>query len=29
MVEHGIQFAFKGKRKHIEKANMKDTAYPK
>ena len=29
MVEHRIQFAFKGKRKHIEKANMKDIAYPK
>ena len=28
MVEHRIQFAFKGKRKHIEKANMKDIAYP-
>ena len=28
MVEHTIQFAFKGKRKHIEKANMKDIAYP-
>ena len=28
MVEHRIQFAFKGKRKHIEKANMKDITYP-
>ena len=28
MVEHRIQFAFKGKRKHIEKVNMKDIAYP-
>ena len=28
MVEHRIQFAFKGKGKHIEKANMKDIAYP-
>ena len=28
MVEHRIQFAFKGKRKHEEKANMKDIAYP-
>ena len=28
MVEHRIQFAFRGKRKHIEKANMKDIAYP-
>ena len=28
MVEHRIQFAFKGNGKHIEKANMKDTAYP-
>ena len=28
MVKHRIQFAFKGKRKHIEKANMMDIAYP-
>ena len=28
MLDHRIQFAFKGKRKHIEKANMKDIAYP-
>ena len=28
MADHRIQFAFKGKRKHLEKANMKDIAYP-
>ena len=28
MVNHNIQFAFNGKRKHIEKTNMKDIAYP-
>ena len=28
MVEHRTQFAFKGKGKHIEKANMKDIAHP-
>ena len=27
MVDHRVQFAFKGKRKHIEKANVKDIAY--
>ena len=28
MVEHRTQFAFKGKRKHIAKVNMPNTAYP-
>ena len=28
MVKHRIQFVFKGKRKHIQKANMMDIAYP-
>ena len=28
MVEHRIRFAFKGKRKLKEKANMKNIAYP-
>ena len=28
MVEHKTQFAFKGKREHIAKVNMPNTAYP-
>ena len=28
MVEHRTQFAFKGERKHIVKANMPNIAYP-
>ena len=28
MVEHGTQFAFKGKREHIAKVNMPNVAYP-
>ena len=28
MVEHRIQFAFKGKREHISKVNMPNIAYP-
>ena len=28
MVEHRIQFAFKGKREHIAKVNMPNIAYP-
>ena len=28
MVEHRTQFAFKGKREHIAKVNMSNTAYP-
>ena len=28
MVEHGTQFAFRGKREHITKVNMPNIAYP-
>ena len=28
MVEHRIQFTFKGKRKHIAKVNISNIAYP-
>ena len=28
MVEHRMQFAFKGKREHIAKVNMPNIAYP-
>ena len=28
MVEHSMQFAFKGKREHISKVNMPNIAYP-
>ena len=28
MVEHRMQFAFKGEREHIVKFNMSNTAYP-